>query len=316
MTDSAETPAAADDAGASSDAPVESTTAQAGATDTGEGTQGQDTETAAGASDASANSAEDASSAEDADSAASDADATGDSTAAGATEEEKGLLAKLPPELRKQYERHFTQKSQRIAAKARELESHSALIEALTTDPKGTVTQIAKQLGLQVAPPAAVDTAQNKLVELFGEDGAKALGPVLRDIVEESVAPIKKSHEETLQKAAFATAKAAHEKFVAAHPDYKKHEKSMVAMSKLIEAKPGMNENDYLETLYFLATRDKGVAAEAKKAINRMVKSATKSEPKSPAVPPSRVAPGPPRQFPTLQEAAEAARRGEVWADE
>ena len=213
-------------------------------------------------------------------------------------QEEYDKLRKDPEALRKALHTAFTQKTQALAEQRKALEPYQELIERFQTDPQGTVKALAEQVGIkleQVETKQEVRDATSEVVaELKKDLGpdleflAERLAPALERMISrqagqaisKEVEPLKqqaqKMQEETVTQQIDANLKMFTEK----HPDWKKHEAEMTKIGARFQPVANGKESwmEYMETLYFLATKDGREGDIAKKTVERMKASAEKSE--------------------------------------
>jgi hypothetical protein len=245
---------------------------------------------------------------------------TADDEADFATDDDsKALYAKLDPETRKHLNRVFTQKTQTISA-------HKTFIEAFQKDPERALQAVAEELGFSVAKAVkdAADAAdkgdagaatkvRDLLEKALGKDQAEALLPALTELVKQETAPLRDHQEKAITQAATQVVEQAYKDFETAHPDWKQHEKKMEEFGVKFRIGEGVNVRDYLEDIYFLATRDSSVAAGVKDTVERMKGAAAASEPRSKSASDAQVAPEPPQELPTIEQSFKAAMKGVVW---
>lgn len=193
-----------------------------------------------------------------------------------------------PVALRKSLEGAFTKKTQALAAERQTYEKvkgYVPFIEAYEADPLATLQRLAEQNGLTLsdgkAKPAgdktddtaAADTEAT--VDALVADFKKDLGPDL-DYLSDALAPaIKKLAERIVASTVDQRVKPLREQaqaindrfaneqtdaimvaFEAKHPDWKEHEEAMSALMATMQPN-GLDEGEYLDRIYKLATRDK-----------------------------------------------------------
>ncbi len=238
-------------------------------------------------------------------------------------------LKKDPEKLFKEMNRGLTKKMQRLAATREALEPYSDFINSYAKDPRVAAIELAESLGIEVKRPKSVEASEKAVEKLSDQINAKvraALGPEYEDIadkigtaihdaaslmVEEAVKPLKQGQESLISESAAREANNALEVFGKTHPDWKKYEKQMTSLSARYKPGEGVSEQEYLDTLYVLASREGKEGDAAKKAAKRINNSAKKSSGKSRSVSPEQVSAKSSGALPTFAESAAAARRGE-----
>jgi hypothetical protein len=230
----------------------------------------------------------------------------------------------------------FTTKTQKLAADRKEVErlaQYKELIDDFEKDPAQVIKRLAPEYGLTLAEAAkqepvketvsaeAAQGMQNRLRALLGE-GNEALADGLADVfkselnnaLNQNLQPIKEQQQAALMEAAKSSTEADLKAFEQKHPDFKTHEKAMLDISKKWSPAPNatMEVDEYLETLYRMATLSASETVQTKKVIERINKAAAASEPQESAVNSKQVTPAKPKR-PTIEEAFEAAKRGVAW---
>ena len=231
-----------------------------------------------------------------------------------------------PAALRKELNRAATQKFQKLAKSQQILAPYVDLVKALDADPRAAITTLAKQFGIELkgsekTTEAATVTMDQRITEAvrtsLGEeygDLADRLAPAIRQVAqmvaEEHTRPAQEQLESVIQDSALREANLAIETFGKAHPDWEQHEEAMAELSKRLPPGEGMKEDEYLEILYSIVTKDRATGEGVKKVINRVAKAAGGAQGRDTSVSGQHVAltPGKP---PSFAEAAAAARRGE-----
>lgn len=240
-----------------------------------------------------------------------------------------------PKALRKAMNRAFTQKAQSLSEERKRIESYQNLIAAYEEDPKGTILQLADQLGLKLsdgqaaakaAESAKATESHDEMVELletvYEHDDAVKLAPIFSKLVEmktgklveEKIKPIEESNHQRLVKEAAETTERELEAFSKGHPLWAKDnelDRKMAKIGSNLLPGPGMTSAEYLDTLYLIATRDVSKAEATKETLKRIEKSATTAEEPGSGVPGAKVSPVPDGPM-DLDEAMERAYRGEV----
>ena len=275
--------------------------------------------------------------------------------AAAPAKDETGLLtdaeftalqtkhANDPLALRKSLEGAFTKKTQALAEQRRSQERlapYAEMIDALESDPDGTIRALAEQHGITIgrAEPAA-ETAETAAAatEAVLTEFRTALGPELEYLadglapaitklverltattVEKATAPQRQQLEQLTGRAAVEQTDVVMKAFEGRHPDWKTHEPELLALSQKLSPK-GMTEGEYLDHLYTIVTAnalpaaiDTKVAEGVKKALKRMADGAETTETRTRSTPERAVRIAPPEN-PTFHEAYQAAKRGERW---
>lgn len=260
----------------------------------------------------------------------------GDSTDdGGASDEDEGQIDLIgqdrfdalkndPAALRKELNRAATQKFQKLAKSQQVLKPYVNFIQRLDADPRGAITEMAKQFGIELKgtekTTEVVDTLDDRISaavkQSLGDeygDLADRLAPAIRQVAqmvaEEAYKPAQEQLESVIQDSALREANNAIAAFAKDHPDYEQHEEAMAALSKRLPPGEGMDENEYLGILYSIVTKDKTTGEGVKKVINRVAKAAEGAGGRDTSVSGTHVAIAP--QRPTFAEAAAAAKRGE-----
>jgi hypothetical protein len=259
-----------------------------------------------------------------------------------------------PAKLYAELNRAFTQKSQARATDLKTFERvkpYVELIDAFEEDAEATLAALAGQYGKKLVSAdgtAETETTSTATTEETAEPDIEAivsefredLGPELeyiaeagpaitrliqrltKSITESTVKPLKQQQDALLADKAVGDMKVTMKTFEERHPDWKEHEDAMVSIGQTL-APNGLNEAEYMERLYQLATRDawekdrdanveKTVVARVKAAIAKINKGAEETETVTDATPERHVRSAPPTT-PTIHEAYEAAKRGERW---
>lgn len=232
-----------------------------------------------------------------------------------------------PEKLRKELNRAATKKFQKLAEQRRALEPYQAFIDAFNEDPAAALSAIAPQYGLEVKTKDTpkvdqVDLNQvaiSLLREAAGpeyEELAERLGPALTKLITTAAAEASKpliARQEALVRESGQRELAANlEAFTKRHPDWQQVEPQMVALTKLYPQGPGVKDQDYLESMYILATHNRTVGSRTKETLSRMVKSAETASRDASPVAANQVALRP-AGLPSFRDAAAAAARGERY---
>lgn len=238
------------------------------------------------------------------------------------TDDEGKLLAQLPPPIRSAYNKLITTKTQAIAEDRKRVEKYGHLVDSFEKDPVGTAKALAEHLGvIQKSTPAAeaTDSVLTELSEIVGEDEARRLAPAFeklaKRVLESEIGPIKKQQELNNAKMAQEQTASILKSFGEKHPGWEKHETKMQELGTRLQPN-GMEPSEYLETLYYLSTRDIQSAEQTKRLAEKFNQAAQAAEPVASGVNANRVSATPPA-FKTPHEsweaAVEAAKKGVVW---
>lgn len=241
--------------------------------------------------------------------------------------------------------RAATKKFQQASKLSKALEPHQTLISALQQSPVDTLTELAKQYGLEVrnpqapAPPdpkqaaeeritATIEGAVGQIKDALGpeyEDLADRLGPSLTTairevaqevaggLVKQTTEPLLKQREADQRAEAERSAKDALEVFGKTHPDLEKVLPKMQDLAGRMTPSKDVSSEQYLEMLYTLANTDAVVDRRVEDTVKRMRKSAETASRDKPGIPPTQ-ATHTPKGLPSLEEAWAAAGRGERFA--
>lgn len=264
-----------------------------------------------------------------------DAAAPGEQTAS--TDQDENLIpddefTKLiqagdPHAIRKAMNRSYTQKMRDLAAqrKAIPIEHQEAvrLVERLNSDPVRTLAALAQNIGLQLQRPsqdqqsqATKDEVREALAEALGQDAASKAMPAFERLIDrvvgKVVAPIKQSLDIQRAQEAEVLSKAAIDGLTQKHPNWKNFEPKMMELAGKLDPK-GMPEDEYLDLLYTVASKDQRVADDTAKTIEKIGKAAKASTTPGRTVPSAQVQNSPKRM--TFKEAAAMALRGERVED-
>jgi hypothetical protein len=203
-----------------------------------------------------------------------------------------------PQALRKALNTAFTQKTQALAEQRKALEPYQGLIDRWNTDPQGTVRALAEQAGVrleQVETKQEVRDATSEVVaELKLDLGpdleflADKLGPALERLIareagqaiSKEVEPLKQQAQKMQEETVTQQIEANLEMFSDKHPDWRKYEAEMTKIGARFQPVATGKDSwmEYMETLYFLATKDGREGDIAKKTVERMKASAEKSQ--------------------------------------
>jgi hypothetical protein len=230
-----------------------------------------------------------------------------------------------PAKLEKELVKAANKKFREVATQRKALEPYTKFISALDANPKQAISALAKQLGMKIEGGTEEATSE-KMEAALMTSVKKALGPEYEDLadrlipaisavtdsmVKEALKPILNRQDEIVSDAAARSSQAAMDVFAKKYPDWDKHEEAMVELSRRLPPGEGMSEVEYLESIYFLVTRDKSEGDAVKRTVDRMKKAAGNSGDRSSTVSKDKVSSRPVKP-PTFKEAAEAALRGET----
>ena len=242
------------------------------------------------------------------------------------SQDEIDKLKGKPDELVKATNRAFTRKTQELAEMRKQLEPVKELAEALQTNPQETVRTLAKQYGLAVQEVREAETAAEAkaaalnltdklkaklepelhfLADQMGAALEETIADKMKEFAAKEVAPIKAQQEAALMESVKKSTDATLQAFSAKHPGWEKHEKDMLALSSKLRPE-GMEDSEYLETLFILATKDQTEAQKTQQVLDRMKKAAAKAESPDSGVNANRVAKTAPK-FSSLSEAFDNA---------
>lgn len=233
------------------------------------------------------------------------------------SEDEYDALKDNPKALRKALNRAYTQSRQRM-------KPYENLIKAFEADPDGTLQKLAESRGMSIQRPgqATEPNAQEQTVDLLKrslgpelEFLADKLAPAFDTLVQRSIDPVRDS---VLEQGAIREVDGALANLSAKHTDWKDYEPEMSRLGAIFQpgigpdGRPTSTQEEYLENLYFLATRTRSNAQQTKKVVQRLQASAKNAENPDSGVASNKVAPRPSGK-PTLREAFEAAKAGTRW---
>jgi hypothetical protein len=257
------------------------------------------------------------------------------------SEEEVSRLAPEQKAIYRKMQKAYTQKTQKLAAERKryeqELEKLSQwkpLIEDLEREPSQAIARLAEQLGLEVAPAAkeseedrvgkAVEEMRAKLRALHGPEYQAyadqladifrlGLEQVTQTVVDERITPLVARQEEALAQIAMESTAADLKAMDERHPDWREHEAKMLEIAQRWIPAEGsdMTAEEYLDALYYMATRDRTETAATHKVAAKLAEAARSTEPEAP-IPSANVTPARPKR-PTFEEAFQAAKKGIAW---
>jgi hypothetical protein len=254
------------------------------------------------------------------------------------SDEDYNKLKKDPEALRKALNKAATKKFQKLSAERKELEKerervkeYNDLITRFETNSEEAYKWLGERLGIkhpgeEARQETAVSNAANSAVDLlkdaFGPEGeilAERLGPVIQTIAKsiaeeymsKEVKPLKEAQEAQRIEAIKAESNSEWKSFCKTHSDAPSFEKKMVDLGQRLQPAPGMDTQEYLDQLYYLASRDVTEADKTKQVVDRLNKSARSAQPTA-EISSERVTPTAPKR-PSFQEAFQAAKRNERW---
>lgn len=203
-----------------------------------------------------------------------------------------------PAALRRELEKTFTQKSQKLAADRRSLErlsQYTDLIDALEDDTTApdAIRQLATEFNVKLgeveahadrtdataeqtaeAVQALVDDFKADLgpeLEYLGDGLAPAIEKLVTKLMgktlSQELAPVKAHVRSQTDRQAQLENDQIFADFEKQHADWKQHEDAMFELSKKLQPGPGMTELEYLEALYTQVTAPKS-KAEIDKRVN------------------------------------------------
>lgn len=270
---------------------------------------------------------------EDSEPAAEPADSSAESLL---SKKELSEISKLSPaDQYKAMQRAYTQKTQKLASERKMIETYQRLIDSLQNDPLGTIKLLAEHQGLVIqekaaaAPAKPAEQSEPTSAELRSKIDPEVLPvfePILKVIerleqrlakAEGEFTPLKQRQEEQIAQVAETEAAKVVKDFGEKHKGWEKHEPKMLEISQRLLPN-GMDEPEYLETLYTLATAGVSESESVQKAIEKMQKAAAASELSSSGVSTSKVAPVAPKGVSNTDlfaRAYEAAKAGVVWEE-
>lgn len=228
------------------------------------------------------------------------------------TDEEFEALKDDPVKLRQELVSAYTKKTQKVAGLMR-------FAEAFERDPQGAVRRLAAGVGVAIPDGAgsrtpteqAADakTFRDEIAAVMGEEVADKLTPIFQRMAQAATEPYARRQETLESQAALTQAEAVLDTFTAKYPDWKKHEKAMVELSKQIQPTRGTDPVKWMEMLHTLVTNGAGAADRAQSIIDRIQTSVRGSESRRTGTQGSRVAQTPP-SLPTFEQAWSAGVRG------
>lgn len=229
------------------------------------------------------------------------------------SQEEYDKLRDKPEELRKALNKAFTQKTQALAEQRKALEPYQEWVDSFQKDPQGTVRALAERLGIKIEEAETKKEVKDATGELIAELRkdlgpdleflADKLAPALERItlklagqaVSKEIEPLKQQTKALQEEAMVQQIDANLELFSKKHPDWKKYEAKMtekgIRLHPAVDPKTGKPPTwmEYMDDLYYLASKDARDGDIAKKTVERMKDSAEKSESSEGGAPGNRV---------------------------
>jgi hypothetical protein len=238
--------------------------------------------------------------------------------------DEIAALQNNPAALQKALQRSYTQKTQALAPYRR-------LIDEMRRDPRSTLLALNKQYGISVQDTpqqaamaqghAQAEPAVNQILQqvesAFGPEGARAMIPLLNQLVtnavQGSVRPIQQQLEATRAEAVQEGVRSTLDQMTSAHPDWKQFEPKIVELGRRLQ--PVLDSDvsmfEYMEHLYHMAKRTQDVSNTAATLVKRTNNSVAASEPRPRTASSSSVQGSSQKHLPTLRESFEAAMKGQ-----
>ncbi len=211
-------------------------------------------------------------------------------------------LAKLTPKERanaEKWQAKLTQKSQALAARAKEFDEWTPLIQALKENPDDVLAELAKQRGFAISKAAQETAVQTQAAQTVATLPAELqfLQPIFEQFgnqilqnIRSEIGPIKEQQTQMISEAAAAETEHTIKAFDSKYPDWKKYETQMVTIGqKFVPTAGAMTDYEYMETLYRLATADISKAEQTKKVVQRINKAAVSAESAQPGSSDERV---------------------------
>jgi hypothetical protein len=226
--------------------------------------------------------------------------------------------------IRQGMNRAFTQKTQKLAEARKQAEMAVQIVQQLQANPVEFIERVAAKVGVRLdkstAPAVAKETKDEihaELVEALGEEAANRLMPAFNNLIgkalKREIEPIKQHVLQSRAKEAEQLSEAALKSFGEKHPGWEQYEEKMFELAQKLEPR-GMDEHEYLDTLYAVATRDVREANGVAKVISKINKAAAAAEPQARTVSPGKVANSPGRTL-SFREAADLALKGQRVED-
>lgn len=259
------------------------------------------------------------------------------------TDEEFAKVKDDPQAMRKAMNRAFTQKTQALAERRKQLDRYQRFIDAYEQDPLETLKQVAEQNGYRFVKPEEESTTEQPAkttgdIEQAGDDAVdilrEALGPELEgladrlapaikqlvsnaanSVVEQRVKPLEERSAQSEAAEAKRQYDAALDRLDGRHKGWTKYKDKMVELDKKLTPQKGTTLDEYLDMLYHLASRDAQTGTKTKQIVKKINEAAQKSDDPGSGVPTSKVSSLP--EDPTLEEAFELALQGKTipWDD-
>jgi len=215
--------------------------------------------------------------------------------------------AAMPKTERKKLNQYFTQRTQKVSAREKELEQTIAALN-----------QAAQSLPQQPqAPPAPAEDALalQAIEQAFGPEVAQALDK----LTQARVAPVRAELQQERATAHAGKLETEYQAFMHENPGAKALEPVMTQIAQTFRPH-GMPMREYFDALHTLALKQSGQleADITRRVTERITASGKAAEPPSAGVSPNRVTPTPPdlskmSWSEALKAATDAAKRGERW---
>lgn len=245
------------------------------------------------------------------------------------SEEQQKSWNTLPPDVRKQVNRIFTQKTQDFAKEREELSQVRQLAQALQANPDMTVEFLARGRGFEVKrvgtpnptqqEKAVTDQHYTALEAQFGPEAAKAIMGAAEKIAdskaEARVKPLQEFHQRNEQERERADAASAVETLAKEFPDWETYKPQMTQLAQKLQPGPGMTKAEYARILYLSVNPNRTSAQQTKDVLKKLTEAGKSAEAPAQTVPNNRVAKTLPAEGNFEQRfkiAAEAAARGEI----
>lgn len=245
--------------------------------------------------------------------------------------EQKEGWDKFTPEQKRHFNKIMTPKFQELSAERKQYEYYKRLAEALEADPDTTVELLARHRGFQVqrsqpANPtvqeqAVTDQHRVALEAQFGPDAANAIVAMVETLADKKAEartkPLQDHYQSQVTQAAQQEVQSAVETLTKEFPDWKKYEPQMTQLAQKLQPGPGMSKIEFARILYRAANPGSSVQ-QTNAVIEKITKAAQAAEAPAQSVSTNRVAKARPKGLSfdkSMQAAAEAAARGELWED-
>lgn len=211
------------------------------------------------------------------------------------SDEEFEKLQDDPGEALRRLRKAYTQKTQGLAPATR-------LWAAIQKNPDFVLESLAKARGVTIVKPQQQTQQEEKdaevelltkLTDAIGEDAAKAFLPTVKEMIASEVdnktKTYRESGEEAERQAQIQAAERVEAEFTQKYPDWKKHEKQMIALAHHLQP-DGLSPYQFMELLYRAVNTDAVVASavndhqrQQQKAARAIAESAVSGQPNAPA---------------------------------